>query len=214
MRGTATYRLQTLQNLLAHTLEELGRGEPPTGIPQYPVLLDTNPGNADRLSPAGEPFAGTIKTRINGRSIELRASTGCTLLDAVREEAGLTGTKEGCAEGECGACTVWLDGQAVMACLVPAPQAHNAEVVTIEGLAPRNGQSANGLHPLQQTFIDCGAVQCGYCIPGMLMAGAKLLDEQPTPDLAAIQTALSGNICRCTGYRKIFDAVRAAGNLS
>jgi carbon-monoxide dehydrogenase medium subunit len=97
-----------------------------------------------------------------------------------------------------------------MACLVPAPQAHNAEVVTIEGLAARVGQ----VHPLQQTFIDCGAVQCGYCIPGMLMAGAKLLDEQLTPDLAAIQTALSGNICRCTGYRKIFDAVRAAGNPS
>ena len=214
VRGTATYRLQTLQNLLAHTLEELGRGEPPTGIPQDPVLLDTNPANADRLSPGGEPFTGTIKTRINGRAIELRASTGCTLLDAVREEAGLTGTKEGCAEGECGACTVWLDGQAVMACLVPAPQAHNAEVVTIEGLAARDGQGANGLHPLQQTFIDCGAVQCGYCIPGMLMAGAKLLDERQTPDLAAIQTALSGNICRCTGYRKIFDAVRAAGYLT
>jgi xanthine dehydrogenase iron-sulfur cluster and FAD-binding subunit A len=214
VRGTATYRLQTLHNLLAHTLNELCQGDPPTGIPQDPVLLDTNPANADRLSPGGEPFAGTIKTRINGRSIALRTSTGCTLLDAVREEAGLTGTKEGCAEGECGACTVWLDGQAVMACLVPAPQAHNAEVVTIEGLAARNGQGANGLHPLQQTFIDCGAVQCGYCIPGMLMAGAKLLDERSTLDLPAIQTALSGNICRCTGYRKIFDAVRAAGNLS
>src|SRR5918993_1202928 len=214
VRGTATYRLQTLQNLLAHTLEELGGGEPPTGIPQDPVLLDTNPANADRLSPDREPFTGTIKTRINGRAIELRASTGCTLLDAVREEAGLTGTKEGCAEGECGACTVWLEGQAVMACLVPAPQAHNAEVVTIEGLAARDGPGANGLHPLQQTFIDCGAVQCGYCIPGMLMAGAKLLQERPTPDLAAIETALSGNICRCTGYRKIFDAVQAAGNIS
>jgi xanthine dehydrogenase iron-sulfur cluster and FAD-binding subunit A len=214
VRGTAAYRLQTLHNLLARTLEDLGGGDPATGVPADPILLDTNPADADRLSPGGEPFTGTIKTRINGCSMELRASTGCTLLDALREEAGLTGTKEGCAEGECGACTVWLNGQAVMACLVPAPQAHNAEVVTIEGLAERNGQGLNTLHPLQQRFIDCGAVQCGYCIPGMLMAGAKLLDERPNPDLPVIQTALSGNICRCTGYRKIFDAVRAAGSLS
>src|ERR671910_868412 len=184
VRGSAAYRLQTLHNLLARTLEELGQGDLPTGIPENPVLLDTSAVDADRLSPGGEPFAGAIKTRINGHSTVLRASHGCTLLDALREEAGLTGTKEGCAEGECGACTVWLDGQAVMACLVPAPQAHNADVVTIEGLATRNGQSPNGLHPLQESFIDRGAVQCGYCIPGMLMAGAKLLEERPTPDLA------------------------------
>src|SRR5918997_442118 len=214
IRGTATYRLQTLHNLLVRTLEELDRHDLPPGIPDDPVLLDTNLAEADRLSPGGEPFAGTIKTRINGRRVELLASTACTLLDALRNEAGLTGTKEGCAEGECGACTVWLDSQAVMACLVPAPQAHNADVVTIEGLAARDGNAPNGLHPLQQTFIDRGAVQCGYCIPGMLMAGAKLLEERPTPDLPAIQTALSGNICRCTGYRKIFDAVQMAGGRS
>jgi carbon-monoxide dehydrogenase medium subunit len=151
-----------------------------------------------------------IKTRVNGRPLELRASSGCSLLDALRNEAGLSGTKEGCAEGECGACTVWLEGQAVMACLVPAPQAHNARVTTIEGLAA-SGNGHDGLHPLQQAFVERGAVQCGYCIPGMLMAGAKLLDERRAPDLPAIQTALSGNICRCTGYRKIFDAVQSAG---
>jgi carbon-monoxide dehydrogenase medium subunit len=222
VRGSAEYRLQTLHNLLAQTLQDLARGGIHSGIPDEPVLLDTNPPEAERLSPVGVPFAGVITTHINGRPAELRASNGCTLLDALREEAGLTGTKEGCAEGECGACTVWLDGQAVMACLVPAPQAHNAEVVTIEGLASvslngtRNGTSGkeSGLHPLQRSFIDRGAVQCGYCIPGMLMAGAKLLDERRDPDLPAIQTALSGNICRCTGYRKIFDAVQAAGVLS
>ncbi|MBA2597590.1 MAG: FAD binding domain-containing protein [Chloroflexia bacterium] len=214
IRGSAGYRLQTLHNLVARTLQELGRGNLPSGIPEHPVLLDTNGPETDRLSPGGEPFAGVIETRVNGHPMQLRASTGCTLLDALRNDAALTGTKEGCAEGECGACTVWLNGQAVMACLVPAPQAHNAAVVTIEGLAASGANGRTGLHPLQQRFIDCGAVQCGYCIPGMLMAGAKLLAERPDPDLPAIQTALSGNLCRCTGYRKIFDAVRVASEQS
>jgi xanthine dehydrogenase iron-sulfur cluster and FAD-binding subunit A len=210
IRGSAAYRLQALHNLIAHTLQNLGRGGALPTLPEHPVLLDTSPPDADRLSPGGEPFAGVVKTRLNGVNVELHASTGRTLLDALRDEAALTGTKEGCAEGECGACTVWLGGQAVMACLVPAPQAHNADVVTSEGLAATDGTGGNGLHRLQQSFVDRGAVQCGYCIPGMVMAGAKLLQERPVPDLPAIQTALSGNICRCTGYRKIFDAVQAA----
>jgi carbon-monoxide dehydrogenase medium subunit len=210
VRGSAAYRTTTLRNLLTQTLLDLGNGDQGVGVPDDPVLLDTNHADQDRLSPGGEPFAGVIRTRINGRALELTASTGCTLLDALRNEAALIGTKEGCAEGECGACTVWLNGQAVMSCLVPAPQAHNAEIVTIEGLARAVGNGQNGLHPLQQSFVDRGAVQCGYCIPGMLMAGAKLLEEHPSPDLPAIQAALSGNICRCTGYRKIFDAVQGA----
>lgn len=204
IRGSAAYRRSALRNLIFRALADLAAPRQACGFPPDPVLLDSEAAGKDRLSPGGPAFAGTITTRVNGHRTEWRNSTTCTLLDALRNEAKLTGTKEGCAEGECGACTVWLNGQAVMACLVPAPQAHNGEIVTIEGLA------ATTLHPLQQAFIDHGAVQCGYCIPGMLMAGAKLLDEQPNPNRASIQTALSGNICRCTGYRKIFDAVSAA----
>ncbi|MDQ6660179.1 MAG: 2Fe-2S iron-sulfur cluster-binding protein, partial [Chloroflexota bacterium] len=110
---------------------------------------------------------------------------------------------------------VWLNGQAVMSCLVPAPQAHNSMLTTIEGLSaagePEGAIYGAELHPLQQAFIDCAAVQCGFCIPGMLMAGAKLLQEYPHPDLDQVRIALSGNICRCTGYRKILDAVLCAG---
>ncbi len=212
IRGSGAYRLQTLRNLVKQTLVELGRGELPSGVPDDPVLLDTDAA-APKPPPCGpEAFSDVIRTSINGRSTELRDSSSCTLLDALRNEAGLTGSKEGCAEGECGACTVWLDGQAVMACLVPAPQAHNASVTTVEGLAMSASHGGADLHPLQRSFIDSGAVQCGYCIPGMLMAGAKLLAERPVPALGEIQTALSGNICRCTGYRKIFDAVQTAGS--
>ena len=211
VRGTAMYRLATLANLVTHGLERLAAGDEAAGWPAMPVLLDTGVnGTHDRAESARPPFAGSIATEINGEPRTLTGANHKTLLDALRENAGLTGSKEGCAEGECGACTVWLNGQAVMSCLVPAPQAHNAKVTTIEGLA--NGRGAGELHPLQQAFIDHGAVQCGYCIPGMVMAGAKLLAERPRPDVDAIQVALSGNLCRCTGYRKILDAVIAAGD--
>jgi len=201
VRGSATYRRATVASLVGLALRRIASGTEADGWLQPPILLDTGPVPTQ----PGEPFAGTIRTVINGRPYELPHAAGKTLLDALREDAGLTGTKEGCAEGECGACTVWLNGQAVMSCLVPAPQAHNGAVTTIEGLAGTAG--GEDLHPLQRAFIAHGAVQCGYCIPGMLMAGAKLLQERPHPSLTDAQIALSGNICRCTGYRKILDAV-------
>ncbi len=214
IRGSAGYRLKALAALIERGLARLGDGAEAEGLPPSPVLLETAPADGGAARPAGsEPFAGVIRTTVNGEPQAWAAAAGKTLLDALREDAALTGTKEGCAEGECGACTVWLDGQAVMSCLVPAPQAHGASLTTIEGLAAtatEDGPRDGGLHPLQRTFIEAGAVQCGYCIPGMLMAGAKLLAERPAPDEEEIRIALSGNLCRCTGYRKILDAVQAA----
>lgn len=223
VRGSAEYRLLTLQTLIAHGLERIGASRQWEGWPLEPVLLSTDrkigrqedkenaecggqnaESPATRAQGAPAPLATSIDLKVNGVPHTLTHSHTKSLLDALREEVGLTGTKEGCAEGECGACTVWLNGQAVMACLVPAAQAHGGEVVTIEGLA-----GDQQLHPLQQAFIDHASVQCGYCIPGMIMAGAKLLDETEKPTMEQIQTALSGNICRCTGYRKILDAVIA-----
>ena len=217
VRGSASYRTAVLESLVASGLERIASGTQTDGWPERlrrPILLETATPPAIHT-----PFDGTIRTTINGKSYLLSGASEKNLLNLLREDARLTGTKEGCAEGECGACTVWLNGQAVMSCLVPAAQAHDAFVTTIEGLAavPAGEGTTpaphpeDTLHPLQQAFVACGAVQCGYCIPGMLMAGAKLLQECGHPGDDETRIALSGNICRCTGYRKILDAVRMVG---
>lgn len=209
VRGSASYRRATLESLVSEGLRQLAAQTPSGRSATWAVLLDT--GSWREEAKSAPPFHGVIETTINGVPHALRQAGGKTLLNALREDAGLTGTKEGCAEGECGACTVWLNGQAVMSCLVAAEQAHGGEIVTIEGLAQAGARQVEGLHPLQAAFIEKGAVQCGFCIPGMLMAGGMLLQEHPQPDLIQAQTALSGNICRCTGYTKILEAVMSAG---
>ncbi|RCK75104.1 MAG: Xanthine dehydrogenase iron-sulfur subunit [Ignavibacteriae bacterium] len=146
-----------------------------------------------------------IKTKINNKVYELSVSPNQTLLHFLREELGLTGTKCGCEIGECGACTVLLNGKAVNSCLVLVPQIHNKEVLTVEGLA-----EGDVLHPLQKAFIDYGAVHCGFCTPGLLMTSKELLDENSEPDEVEIRTAIAGNLCRCTGYIQIVEAIKGA----
>jgi len=149
-----------------------------------------------------------VRFRVNGRPVECDAEPGARLLDVLRETLHLTGTKEGCGEGECGACTVILDGRAVNSCLVLAPQVEGKAVVTVEGLS--NGRK---LHPVQQAFVEKGAVQCGFCTPGFIMSAVVLLETNPSPSDEEILTALEGNLCRCTGYAKILEAVRYAAEL-
>ena len=151
-----------------------------------------------------------IRFTVNGEAVSVRAPASWNLLRVLREGLGLTGAKEGCGAGECGACTVLVDGAAVNACLFPAPEIEGRSVVTIEGLSTPEGTGGGRLHPLQQAFVDHGAVQCGFCTPGMVLSAKALLDRSPDPDDAAIRTALAGNLCRCTGYTQILEAVRAA----
>lgn len=214
IRATAGYRSDATEVILRRGLKVLRDGRERERWPTRPALLGG--GRAARsagIGPGGcshGPDDHVVAT-VNGREVSAGPAAGCTLLDWLREvvaepeAAPLTGTKEGCAEGECGACTVMLDGQAVLACLVPAPRAHGAEVTTVEGLA-----GPDGLHPVQQGYIDRAAVQCGYCIPGFLVAGTALLAECPEPEEDDVRRGLAGNLCRCTGYAAMFQALEDA----
>ncbi|MDJ0756942.1 MAG: FAD binding domain-containing protein [Ardenticatenaceae bacterium] len=212
LRGTADYRRSMIEVMVKRALKTISEGRERENWPEEPILLN---------APVGYPSDQSIKLSdeeelsclVNGHPVSAPGGASRSLLHWLREEVRLpdgqlaVGSKEGCNEGECGACTVFLNGEAVMSCITPAGAAAGGSVRTIEGLSP--GES---LHPLQQAFIETGAVQCGYCIPGFLMSGAKLLEEVPQPTDEQILQGLSGNLCRCTGYYKIIEAVhKAAG---
>jgi carbon-monoxide dehydrogenase small subunit len=191
---------ETTRLLGAYALEGLLLAPDPVGRRLVPVegllMTTTTAPKQDKLD---------VRYRINGRPYEARIEANRTLLEVVRDELRLTGAKEGCGTGDCGACSMIVDGRLVTSCLMLAPQADGAEITTIEGLA-RDGE----LHPVQRAFIEKGAVQCGFCIPGMILAGKVLLDRNPRPSEQEIREAIAGNLCRCTGYTKIVEAIAAA----
>ncbi len=211
VRGSAWFRTEEVAALVRRGLQALAQNQPRLDLPpaeEMPLLWGksrcrprlTGPTIA-HYSQGDEP----IQCTVNGENVVLRGANGKTLLHALRDDLGLMGAKVGCEEGECGACTVWMDGMVVLACLVPAPRAHGANIVTVEGLS-KEGE----LHPVQQAFVEEDAVQCGYCTPGFVMSAVNLLEERPHPTREQIVAALSGNLCRCTGYYKIITAVEKA----
>jgi carbon-monoxide dehydrogenase medium subunit len=207
IRGSAEYRDYMIGVIAKRALRAIMNGVDKNLVPERPILLM---GDGMQARAPKTPWNGEeIHTWINGKEYHFKTGFEKTLLNLIRDEAGLTGTKEGCAEGECGACTVFLDGRAVMSCLVPAARAHGAEIVTIEGLS-KEGQ----MHPVQEAFVEYGAIQCGFCTPGFIMSATKLLEERETPSQQEIRQAITGNLCRCTGYYKIIEAIEEASKVT
>lgn len=207
IRSSAAYRKSIVRVITRRGIKALAEGTERSLFPYNPILLwGKETYHTEKLTKSIHIDSHTpIHTTINGKDYTFSHGQNKSLLRFLREEALMVGTKEGCAEGECGACTVFLDGVAVMSCMVPAGRAHGAKIMTVEGLA-HDGE----LHPVQQAFIDEGAVQCGYCTPGFLMSAAKLIEERSKPTGDEIRQAITGNLCRCTGYYKIVQAIERA----
>ncbi|PKO18414.1 MAG: hypothetical protein CVU39_02965 [Chloroflexi bacterium HGW-Chloroflexi-10] len=207
IRGSAGYRktmIKVITKRALRSLQKIALGEPKPLFGTF--LLDDQSKQQLKESSNISEENPIITTVINGKNFSIKTGYEKSLLRFLREDFGLPGTKEGCAEGECGACTIFLDGKAVMACMVPAGRANHANIVTIEGIRKEDGSN----HIVQNKFIEEGAVQCGYCTPGFVMSAVKLLEEKPTPSQLEIRQAISGNLCRCTGYYKIISAIEKA----
>jgi xanthine dehydrogenase iron-sulfur cluster and FAD-binding subunit A len=207
IRSSADYRKKIASIIVCRGLERIIHKDLSHSVIENPVVLwGQHTPNEIKLNKTTEinSDASIIQTKINGKDYSFKTGQQKSLLHLIREEGGLTGSKEGCAEGECGACTVFLDGVAVMSCLVPAPRANGAEIVTIEGIT--DGEK---LHPVQEAFIKEGAVQCGYCTPGFVMSAVKLFEEKKAPDINDVKMSITGNLCRCTGYYKIIRAIES-----
>jgi carbon-monoxide dehydrogenase medium subunit len=216
VRGSARYRKDIVQRFTARALRSLRDGQERETWPEKRVTLGGASPKQRRLSTMALHRDGSnepIEVTVNAKRRIVYGANGKTLLDMLRDDLGLTGTKKGCAEGECGACTVLLDGMAVDACLVPAPRAHWAEIITIEGLTDPSASKLGDLHPVQRAFVLEGAVQCGYCTPGLIMSAIALLQENAQPTQEQIKQSLTGNLCRCTGYYKIIRAIERASRM-
>jgi xanthine dehydrogenase iron-sulfur cluster and FAD-binding subunit A len=205
LRSSARYRSEMIRTMVVRGMNCLFTGHEEHPMPKNPILLRGKDLSVTISSSSTIDEHSNILTRINGKTYTCSNVLDKSLLRLIRENALLTGTKEGCAEGECGACTIFLDGMAVMSCMVPAGRAHLAEITTVEGVG-----TADQLHPVQAGLIHEGAVQCGYCTPGFVMSGVKLLEEAPNPTRDEIRQAISGNLCRCTGYYKIIQGIEKA----